>query len=167
MVVTSLTVEPEPEISFRALVGSLGPCCFTMLIDTGSSHNYLQPRVANYFHLPVDRATHFTVAVGNGEKIQSEGTCRNISFDMQGTNFEADFHILESSDADTVLGVQWLERLGKIVTDYKKLTMEFEHKGQPILLARNQSASIQPVTHHQLMRLQQVDAVSECFLLML
>nr|GME18485.1 Ty3/gypsy retrotransposon protein [Ipomoea batatas] len=79
-----LTVEPEPEISFRALVGSLGPRCFTMLIDTG-----------------------------NGEKIQSEGTCRNISFDMQGANFEADFHILEFSDADTILGVQWLEGTGR------------------------------------------------------
>lgn len=125
-----------------------------VLIDTGSSHNYLQPRVARHLHLSMDHTTRFTIAVWNGEKIQTEGTCRNISFDMQVANFEVDFHILEFFGTDAVLGIQWLEGLGKIATDHKKLTMEFEHKDQPILLIGKQSTSLQPMTCHQLMRLQ-------------
>nr|GLL29689.1 hypothetical protein KK1_029709 [Ipomoea trifida] len=136
-----ITTEPEPEISLHALEGITGPRTFrlhasinrqpfTTLIDTGSSHNYLQPRLANFLHLPIDRTTQFPVVVGNGEKIHSEGTCPHVKFEMQGAEFEADFHVLEFAGADAILGIQWLEGLGKVVTDHKDLTMEFEHKDE-------------------------------------
>jgi len=38
----------------------------TVLIDGGSSDNFLQPRVAKFLKLPVEPATQFRVMVGNG-----------------------------------------------------------------------------------------------------
>nr|GLL29687.1 uncharacterized protein LOC107175359 [Ipomoea trifida] len=171
-----ITTEPEPEISLHALEGITGPRTFrlhasinrqpfTTLIDTGSSHNYLQPRLANFLHLPIDRTTQFPVVVGNGEKIHSEGTCPHVKFEMQGAEFEADFHVLEFAGADAILGIQWLEGLGKVVTDHKDLTMEFEHKGKPVKLIGRHTPTVLPITCHQLMRLQQIDAMAQCFLL--
>nr|GMC71650.1 uncharacterized protein LOC107175359 [Ipomoea batatas] len=53
-----------------------------------------------------------------------------------GAPFEADFHVLEFSGANAVLGVQWLEGLGRVVRDHKALTMEFEHQGRLVKLVR-------------------------------
>nr|GMD14745.1 Ty3/gypsy retrotransposon protein [Ipomoea batatas] len=143
-----ITTEPEPEISLHALEG---------LRD--------RPRLANFLYLPIDRTTQFPVAVGNGEKIHSEGTCPHVKFEMQGAEFEADFHVLEFAGADVILGIQWLEGLGKVVTDHKDLTMEFEHKGKPVKLIGRHTPTVLPITCHQLMRLQQIDAMAQCFLL--
>nr|GMC93870.1 Transposon Ty3-I Gag-Pol polyprotein [Ipomoea batatas] len=130
-----------PKISLHALEGTIGPRTFrltasvkrrefTVLIDTGSSHNYIQPRLAHYLHLAVDNTIRFLVAVGNGERIQSEGTCTTVPFTMQGAVFKVDFHVLEFSGSDSILGVHWLESLGRIITYHKHLTMEFDYNGQ-------------------------------------
>lgn len=43
---------------------------------------------------------------------------------VQGTNFTADFYLLPLGGCDMVLSIHWL-RLGPIVWDFEKLTMEF------------------------------------------
>nr|GLL27157.1 uncharacterized protein LOC107175359 [Ipomoea trifida] len=145
--------ELVPKISLHALEGTIGPRTFrltasvkgrefTMLIDTGSSLNYIQPRLAHYLHLAVDNTIRFLVAVGNGERIQSEGTCTTVPFTMQGAVFEVDFHVLEFSGADSILGVHWLEGLGRIITDHKHLTMEFDYNGQISKENRNRKKQV-------------------------
>nr|GLL21465.1 hypothetical protein CISIN_1g044180mg [Ipomoea trifida] len=56
---------------------------------------------------------------------------------MKGAPFEADFDVLEFSGANAILGVQWLEGLGRVVTHHKALTMEFEHQGRPEALSKD------------------------------
>ena len=87
------------------------------------------------------------VVVGNGERIRSEGHYSKVKFEMQGVEFQANFHILDFSRADAVLGVQWLEKLGKIITDHKALTMEFTYKGQPIKLEGAQNIQPTPLLY--------------------
>nr|GME10415.1 retrotransposon-related protein [Ipomoea batatas] len=168
--------ELAPKISLHALEGTVGPRTFrltasvkgrefTVLIDTGSSHNYIQPRLAHYLHLVVDNTIHFPVAVGNGERIQSEGTCTTVPFTMQGAEFEADFHVLEFSGADAILGVHWLEVLGRIITDHKHLTMEFDYKGKSVRLVGTVSPNITLISCHQLTRLNHTNAIAEYLLL--
>ena len=140
MVPNKETTNPSPEISFHALIGTISPQTFrlsakinnqplSVLIDTGSTHNYLHPRLAHFLHLAIEKTMTFLVAVSNGKQIRSEGHCSKVKFEMQGVEFKADFHILDFCGADAVLGVQWLEKLGKIITDHKALTMEFTYKG--------------------------------------
>ena len=50
-------------IRFMAYIDKLP---MTVLIDGGSSDNFLQPRVAKFLKLPVEPATQFRVMVGNG-----------------------------------------------------------------------------------------------------
>ncbi|KAL9422659.1 hypothetical protein AB3S75_034857 [Citrus x aurantiifolia] len=92
----------------------------------------------------MEKIMSFLVDVGNGERIRSEGHCSKVKFEMQGVEFEAYFHILDFSGANAVLAVQWLEKLGKIVTDHKALTMEFTYRGQPIKLVGAQNIRPKP-----------------------
>ncbi|KAJ1415172.1 Chromo-like domain superfamily [Sesbania bispinosa] len=52
-------------IKFKAYIGTLS---VTVLIDGGSSDNFLQPRVAKFLKLPVVQAPMFRVMVGNGKE---------------------------------------------------------------------------------------------------
>ena len=161
MVPNEEAANPSPEISFHALIGTTGPHTLrlsakinnqplSVLIDTGSTHNYLHRRLAHFLHLAIEKTMRFLVAVGNGERIRSEGHCLKVKFEMQGVEFEADFHILNFSGANVVLGVQWLTKLGKIIIDHKALTIEFTYKGQPIKLegAQNIRPNPTPISFH-------------------
>lgn len=39
---------------------------------------------------------------------------------------QVDLFVLPLSGLDVVLGVQWLSELGRVMSDYKKMTMEFQ-----------------------------------------
>ena len=53
---------------------------------------------------------------------------------LQGHIFCMDLFILPIQRANVVLGIQWLELLGPVVTDYKLLTMNFHWKGEAVHL---------------------------------
>ena len=48
------------------LYGTINQAHLTILIDSGSTHNFLQPRVAQFLHLPTQATHPFRVLVGNG-----------------------------------------------------------------------------------------------------
>lgn len=56
----------------------------TILINLGSTHNILQPRVDEFFGLAVVDHTPFSVIVGNGEFIQCIICCLNVQVTMGG-----------------------------------------------------------------------------------
>ena len=72
------TIEPDDHYSsLNALKGGVGvgtirfmayidKLSVTVLIDRGSSNNFLQPRVAKFLKLLVEPVTQFRVMVGNG-----------------------------------------------------------------------------------------------------
>jgi len=133
-------VTPEediPEISFHALVGTNHPQTFrvigkagntavTVLIDGGSTHNFIDQSTTTKLGLHVIRGKTIQVTVGNKKIIECTGRCLGLSFSIQGIIVRADFLVLPVAACQAVLGVQWLETLGPIKTDYKKLIMSFK-----------------------------------------
>ncbi|KAL5787156.1 hypothetical protein ACOSP7_004105 [Xanthoceras sorbifolium] len=112
--------EAIPEISFHALAGTIHPQTFrvigrignrelTVLIDRGSTHNFLDQMVVTIFGLPVIRDKVFQVTVGNKEIIECTGRCLGLSLTIQGFIVGADFYVLPVAACQAVLGVQWLE----------------------------------------------------------
>lgn len=74
----------QPSILFYALTGALVPSTLkidgtihgkkvTMLIDGGSTNNFLQTRLASHLGLTTQVAPHLTITVGNGEQLQYGG----------------------------------------------------------------------------------------------
>ncbi|KAJ8767406.1 hypothetical protein K2173_017450 [Erythroxylum novogranatense] len=134
--------EIEPEISLHALTGwssagtmrlaiqikSLELLC---LIDSGSTHNFINEKVAGTLKLSVEATRPFNVKVANGDPLQCSGKFRNTPTLLQDIPFSITFYSLPLMGLDVVLGVQWLRQLGTIQCNWNRLTMDFMWKGQP------------------------------------
>lgn len=130
----------EAQISFNALAGLPAPKALrllgllnkqpiTILVDGGSTHNFIQDRVVHFLALPTKPITTLRVMIGNGSEIECSKLCRNVHLLIQGHTFITDLHVLPISGADVVLGIQCLQTLGPVMTNYAKLTMQFIKDG--------------------------------------
>jgi len=99
----------------------------TVLIDSGSSHNILQPRIAHHLHLPITPSPPLSVMVGNGAFIQCQGICPLLNISLQTSTFTIHFYLLPIEGADVVLGIEWLRTLGPIQADFSIPSIAFTH----------------------------------------
>lgn len=97
------------QLSRAALVGSLVPKTLraqglvrelevTILVDSGSSHNIMQPQIAEFLQLPIQPITPFSVVVGNGESITCVGSCSDVPVKLSGETFFIPFYIFPSME---------------------------------------------------------------------
>ncbi|XP_019267396.1 PREDICTED: uncharacterized protein LOC109244715 [Nicotiana attenuata] len=70
----------------------------------------------------------------DGRKVQTASVCKDLQWLLQGTNFSSDFLLLPLGNIDIVLGMQWLNTLGRILFDFKKRTIEFMYQGKKHVL---------------------------------
>lgn len=106
----------------------------SVLIDTGSDRDFLHPTIAESLHLPLSPIRPFRVLVGNGAALLCTHVARNTQLEMQGSIFPVDLHILPVHGPDVILGMVWLESLGKVAADFAGKTLEFKHEGSMITL---------------------------------
>ncbi|KAK4413521.1 hypothetical protein Salat_2764700 [Sesamum alatum] len=85
-----------------------------ILIDTGSTHNFLDLETAKRLGCKLEDTEPFPVAVANRNKMYSSFACKSFGWKMQGVSFTTDMMILPLGGCDMVLGVQWLVTLGDI-----------------------------------------------------
>ncbi|VFQ76738.1 unnamed protein product [Cuscuta campestris] len=143
----SMSGSPSPR-SLK-LAGSVNGASVQVLLDSGSTHNFIHPGVAERLALVLHPVTPFRVYVGNGDSLRCSYSCPRTPVSLQGQLFEIDLFMLEVHGPDIVLGIQWLQTLGKVAHDYAKLTMEFSWNGDTITL-RDDSPGPRPVSYNQL-----------------
>ena len=107
------------------MVGRIAHHPIIILVDGGSTHNFVQQCLVESFGLLAQDTPTLRVLVGNGNKVQSTYVCRDVVVQVQGRAFMVDLHVLPLCGADVVLGVQWLKSLGPVLTDYNTLTMKW------------------------------------------
>ncbi|RVW68732.1 Transposon Tf2-2 polyprotein [Vitis vinifera] len=133
--------EDELEVSIHALTGWASPRTMRVaatiksqpimvLIDSGSTHNFLSDKVARTLRLPVVPTKSFTVHVANGERLLCQGRFEKVPIDLQGIPFSLTCYSLPLAGLDMVLGIQWLEMLGSVVCNWQYLTMDFNWENQ-------------------------------------
>lgn len=74
------------------------------------------------------------VTVVNGERVKSEGKCKDVSIKLQCNEFTMEAYVLVLRGCDVVLGVQWLSTLGTISWNFSELTMQFSHMNREVML---------------------------------
>lgn len=84
------------------LLGKMGSVSIEILVDSGSIHNFLDPKVVQVVRVLID--TRMQIKVANGQRITSEGSCREMVL-VQGTKYKIPFHIFPLGGCDIVLGV--------------------------------------------------------------
>ena len=58
-----------------------------ILIDSGSTHNFVDPSLFSQLHIPVDSTQILEVKVANGEVLKTHGLCKDVPMDLQGHQF--------------------------------------------------------------------------------
>jgi hypothetical protein len=130
-------MDQEPEISLNAITGNPNPKTMrmigiikgqqvTILIDSGSTHNFVDEQVAKLIGLKSTSKNVIKVRIANGQQISSPGKCEALSVKVQGNVFQVDLYILPLAGCDVVLGIQWLRLLGPILWNFDDLTMVFQ-----------------------------------------
>lgn len=126
----------EYHLSFNAFNGSMGAdtMCFKgniqgmeiqILLDRGSSYNFLQPRIAHCLKITVHSAGKFQVLVGNGSNLTSEGYILDLPISVQGHMLHVPVYLLSFTGVDLILGSPWLKKLGPHIADYDALSIKF------------------------------------------
>ncbi|RVX18083.1 putative mitochondrial protein [Vitis vinifera] len=142
-------IPSDPEISLHALTGwttaitKIGTHDIVVFIDSGSTHNFISDKVAALLHLLVVPTAPFHVRVANDQPLKCQGRFHNIHILLQGIPFSITFYSLPLTSLDLVLGVQWLEQLGSVVCDWKRMTMEFQWANKPRLLQGSNTRILQ------------------------
>jgi hypothetical protein len=83
----------NPEISLHAITGSNHPKTMriigrvgnqrvVILIDSGSTHNFLDSSIAKSTQLLLSKETSVRVQIGNGEQLLSEGKCSGVRVEV-------------------------------------------------------------------------------------
>ena len=131
------------------LVGEFGSHRFHVLIDSGSTHNFIKPALVERLGLPIQPTPKFRVYIGNGDYLICQHTCPQVALTLQGNVFPLDLFILPIEGPDVVLGIQWLQQLGRVAHDYAALSMEFCWEGRPIILHGDLHQSSSLITFNQ------------------
>jgi len=133
--------QAKPEISLHALTGwtspqtmrvsaTIGSQHVMVLIDCGSTHNFLSEKIARLLRLLLVPTKSFAVRIANGERLFCQGRFDEVQVNVQDIQFSLSLYSLPLVGLDMVLGIQWLMMLGSMICNWKQLTMDFHWDNQ-------------------------------------
>lgn len=143
--------------------GQIGHISAQVLVDGGSSDNFLQPRIAEFLKLPIEPGPCVNVLVGNGQTMTAEGMVPNLTITVQGHNLHVPVLLLPVAGANIILGASWLATLGPHIVDYAALTLKFFCQRKFITLQGEKEASPKLSQLHHFKRMLNTDAIAESF----
>ncbi|XP_058776595.1 uncharacterized protein LOC131650912 [Vicia villosa] len=150
-------------LKFNGLINGLA---VIVLIDTGSTHNILQPRIAQHLKLPTNPIPNFAVMVGNGSKLLCSGLCPKVPITLQNTLFTIPFHLLPIEGADVVLGMEWLRTLGPLMADFSIPKISFTYQNHDITITGDPKILPTHSTYNQFCHLLHTDSIASLHLLL-
>lgn len=76
----------------------------------------------------------FGVTLGNGDAIKGTGECKGVVLQLRAVEIVEDFLPFSLGNSDVILGVQWLEKLGSVTTNWKLQEMKFKVGKENVIL---------------------------------
>ncbi|KAD7479902.1 hypothetical protein E3N88_03038 [Mikania micrantha] len=133
--------EETAEISLNAILGRPHPTTMKVhgtlnntevliLVDGGSTHNFISEVLVNELHLCTQPIEPFGVQIGNGDVIRCGRICKSLSVKVEDLSITQDFHPFSLGGVDVVLGVQWLATLNTVQANWKEMFMIFTIEGK-------------------------------------
>jgi hypothetical protein len=105
------------------------------LVDGGATHKFVDASLVARRGLQTEEFEGFTVAVVDGYTMTCLDKVSNLEVKLGNYTMTNTFYVVDLSDTDAVLGVQWLYSLGEIGFNYQTLTMSFKDtKGSKVVL---------------------------------
>jgi hypothetical protein len=105
------------------------------LIDGGATHNFIDASLVSRQALKTEEFEGFDVSVADGHTVECLDRVPNLEMKLGNYTVRDTFNVVDLSDIDVVLGVQWMITLGKITTNYQTLEMGFrDQDGKKVVL---------------------------------
>ena len=105
-----------------------------MLIDSGSTHNFIHYKVAKELNCFLYPAPECQVMVANGGTINFSGKFHNIKLTMEEYVLNSLMLSIPMGGVDVVLGLQWLQSLWTIAFNFQEHFLKFYLEGKEIEL---------------------------------
>ncbi|PWA74286.1 hypothetical protein CTI12_AA219250 [Artemisia annua] len=129
------------EISFHAILGKTSGTTMKVegtlegrkvliLIDSGSTHNFISTSLVKQLGLKVSTVPSFGVQIGNGQIIQCNQICCDLSLVLPGLKITEDYFPFSIGGADLVLGIKWLASLNTVQANWNEMFMIFYVNGK-------------------------------------
>jgi hypothetical protein len=126
--------EVEPIISLNALIGFSAPQTLKLidyikhrkviiLVDSGSTHNFIHRRIAQETHCYIHAVNNFQIMIANGGSMKCGGRCENVCLQIGDYHLKSHMFTIDMGGCDIMLGADWVRTLGPILMDFKELTM--------------------------------------------
>ncbi|XP_060178154.1 uncharacterized protein LOC132608099 [Lycium barbarum] len=106
----------------------------TLLVDSGSTHSFLDMETAKKVGCHIKEASTMRVTVANGGHLMSRYCCPNFKWKIQGIEFEDTFRILKLGGNDMVLGGDWMRAHNPVLLDFEEYKIQVSHKGKRVEL---------------------------------
>jgi hypothetical protein len=106
----------------------------TMLINSGSTHNVINCKLAKDLNFFIYLASEFQVMIVDGGTINCFGKCHSIKLNMGEYLLDSPMIAIQMGGVDIVLGVQWLQSLGTMAFNFQDPFMRFSSEGKEIEL---------------------------------
>ena len=101
-----------------------------VLIDSGSTHSFIDESTAKKMKYPLASTKPFSVTVANGNRLISKSACLGFCREMQGEVFEANLRLLKLGGCHIVLGVDWMKEMSPISFDFNRMEVTFVKDGR-------------------------------------
>ena len=145
------------------LLGRISNQNVVILIDGGSTHNFVQAHLVKHLGLISQPTQVLRVLVESSNEVEYHQLRLGATVHVEGCMFMMDLLVLLLYGADIVLGVQWLKSLGLVLTDYNELIMKFVHEGKLIKLKGDTNKDLQAISSSQLCHMIQTNGANKYF----
>ncbi len=132
--------------------GTLKHQLVTVLIDTGSTNNFIDRKVIARLAYHIECCDKFEVKVADGWILTYDSKCSKIKLMLQGQELFVDFFLLPLEDYEVVLGIKWLSILGDVSQNFSKLIMKFFINGRQVTLKGRHGGKVTTITSHRMER---------------
>jgi hypothetical protein len=101
-----------------------------VLIDYGSTHNFIHYKLAKALNCFIYPAPEFQVMIADGGTINCSRKCNKINLTMGKYVMNSPMIVIPMGGADVVLEIQWLQSLGTMAFNFQELFMKFSLEGK-------------------------------------
>jgi hypothetical protein len=136
---TIATLSGVPRYNTLRLKGLVQGQRMTALVDGGATHNFIDASLVARRGLRNKEFEGFHVAVANGYMMTCLDMIPDLEVKLGNYTLTDTFYVVDLSNTDAVLGVQWLYSLGEIGFNYQTLTMSFRDANRSRVVLRGMS----------------------------
>ncbi|VFQ78491.1 unnamed protein product [Cuscuta campestris] len=116
------------------LVGNVSGKSMVILIDSGSTHSFLDPEIVKDLNLSFVETEPLNVIVANGTELSCKFACPKFKWTVEGEPFEMDMRLLRMGGCDMVLGMDWVAKFAPVELTTRPLSVAFVKGGRRVQL---------------------------------